>query len=365
MSIPFVDLKTQYQSMKSEIDAAISEVVETCMFVQGPAVQKCEAELSEFLNVKHSVSCSSGTDAIVIALMALNIGPGDEVIVPGFSFIATAEAVSLTGATPVFVDIEDVGFNIDTNLLEAAITPKTKAIMPVSLYGQTSNMNEINVLAQKHSLPVIEDAAQSFGAKYDGKMSGAVSTIGTTSFFPAKPLGCYGDGGAIFTNDDEIAKSMREVANHGQTERYVHGRLGMNGRMDAIQCAVVSVKLKHFEKEIAKRQKLAADYTAAFQGVDGVMTPVVLENRTSVWAQYTLRVENRDGLQAHLKEKNVPSAVHYPIPMYRQKVYDNLSAGLKLPVCEMLAEKVISLPMHPYMTDDQVQYIAESVKSFY
>ncbi len=363
MVVPFVDLQAQYKVLKAEIDQRIHAVLDHGQFIMGPEVLELETELAKFAGSKHCITCSSGTDALIIPLMAWGVGPGDEVIVPAFSFIATAEAVVLTGATPVMVDVTPDTFNLDPRKIEAAITPKTKAIIPVSLYGQPADMEEINAIAKKNNLWVMEDCAQSFGGTYKNKMSGNLSEVGATSFFPAKPLGCYGDGGAIFTNDDQKAELMRSIRFHGQAERYNHVRIGMNGRMDTIQCAIMLPKLKRFPWELTQRQKIAANYNVAFKEIPGVTIPVVLSDRSSAWAQYTLKVERRDQIQIGLKEKGIPTSVHYPVPMSRQKGYKENSRVVSDIVSASLSQVVVSLPMYPDMTEEIQREIISSVKS--
>ncbi|MGH8772818.1 MAG: DegT/DnrJ/EryC1/StrS family aminotransferase, partial [Burkholderiales bacterium] len=308
----FVDLKTQYRQLKNVIDERIKRVLDHGQFILGPEVAELEGKLARYTGAKHCVTVASGTDALLISLMALGIKPGDEVITTPFSFIATVEVIALLGAKPVFADIQEDSFNIDPAKIEAAITPKTRAIMPVSLYGQPADMDEINAIAKKHKLPVIEDAAQSFGATYKGKKSCNLSAIGCTSFFPSKPLGCYGDGGAVFTNDDALAQAMREIRVHGQEKRYVHSRVGIGGRMDTLQCAVVLAKLERFDWEIEQRQKVAARYSVLFGELEETIgLPRVKPDRTSVWAQYTLLVPDRGALQEKLQQQGIPTAVHY------------------------------------------------------
>lgn len=345
----FIDLAAQQALIKDEIDAGIARVLAHGQYVLGPEVAELEKALAEFAGTKHCIACANGTDALQIAQMALGIGPGDEVIVPGFTFIATAETVALLGAKPVYVDIDPRTYNIDPALIEAAITPCTKAIMPVSLYGQCADMDAINAIAGKHNLPVIEDAAQSFGATYKGKRSCNLSTIATTSFFPAKPLGCYGDGGAIFTNDEELAIVMRQIANHGQDRRYHHARVGINSRLDTIQAAILLPKLRLFAKELEQRQQVAERYTKLLNEAGVETTPYIEAHNTSAWAQYTIRVENRDAVQAALREQGIPSAVHYPIPLNKQTALADDS--VMLPVGDQIAGVVMSLPMHPYLEE--------------
>ena len=348
----FVDLKTQYRRIQPEVMRRLAAVLDHGGYVMGPEVAELETRLAEFAGTRHCVVVASGTDALVAALMALGIGSGDEVITSPFSFIATAEAIALVGATPVFVDIEADTFNIDPDQIAAAITPRTRALMPVSLYGQCADFDEINRIAAEHGLPVIEDGAQSFGATYRGQKSCALTSIGCTSFFPSKPLGCYGDGGACFTADDTLAEALREIRVHGQKARYFHTRLGINGRLDAMQCAVLLAKLEIFDDEIMQRQQAADRYTHLLsERLPGLSTPPVRAGRTSVWAQYTLRVSNRERIQAAMQAHGVPTAVHYPMPLHRQPVFAQLGIPEgALPVAEQAAREVMSLPMHPYLT---------------
>ncbi len=357
--VEFVDLKAQYRALKTSIDARIQAVLDHGQFIMGPEVAQLEQQLAAMSGAKHCVTCASGTEALLIALMALDIKPGDEIVTTPFTFIATAEVIVLLGAKPVYVDVEADTCNIDVAKLEAAITPRTRAIMPVSLYGQPADMAEINAIAAARGIPVIEDAAQSFGARYKGKWSGNLSTIGCTSFFPSKPLGCYGDGGAMFTNDDAIAQAMREIRVHGQSKRYVHTRIGLGGRMDAIQCAVVLGKLERFAWEIERRESIGARYTELIAATAGarVKTLSLRADRTSVYAQYTVLVSNRESVQRSLQAAGIPTAVHYPVPIHRQPAYAHLHNGAALPVSEALAEQVLSLPMHADMeaaTQDRI-----------
>lgn len=356
----FIDLAAQQALIKDEIDAGIARVLAHGQYVLGPEVAELEKALAEFAGTKHCIACANGTDALQIAQMALQIGPGDEVIVPGFTFIATAETVALLGAKPVYVDIDPRTYNIDPALIGAAITPRTKAIMPVSLYGQCADMDAINAIAEKYNLPVIEDAAQSFGATYKEKRSCNLSTIATTSFFPAKPLGCYGDGGAIFTNDEGLASVMRQIANHGQDRRYHHARVGVNSRLDTIQAAILLPKLRLFEQELEQRQKVAEQYTSMLNEAGIETTPYIEPHNTSAWAQYTIQVENREAVQASLHEKGIPTAVHYPIPLNKQTALINASDHL--PVGDKTAEVVMSLPMHPYLLESDQRTIVKALK---
>lgn len=357
MTIQFIDLKKQYQELKSSIDSRIHRVLDYGQYIMGPEVAELEAKLCEYTGAKHCITVASGTEALLISLMAMGIKPGDEVITTPFTFVATAEVIVLLGANPVFVDIEPDTCNIDASKIEAAITPKTKAIMPVSLYGQPVDMDEINEIANRHNLIVIEDAAQSFGSDYKGKKSCNLSTIGCTSFFPSKPLGCYGDGGAIFTSDDELAKAMREIRVHGQEKRYVHTRVGVGGRMDTIQCAIVLAKLERFEWEVEQRLKIGARYNELLAGK--VKTVVQRSDRTSVFAQYSVFVENRESVQKALSESGIPTAVHYPIPLNEQPAYKHLCCSDCTPISKGIAQRVMSLPMSPDLTEkDQDQIVS-------
>ena len=358
----FVDLKTQYRHLKSSIDARIQAVLDHGHFILGPEVRELEERLAARIDAKYCIGCASGTDALLVALMALGVGPGDEVVTSPFTFFATGEMIALLGATPVFADIEPLTYNIDPAKIEAAITPRTRAIMPVSLYGQPAEMDAINAIAARHQLPVIEDAAQSFGAVYFGRHSGNLSTIACTSFFPAKPLGCYGDGGACFTSDDDLAKAMLEFRNHGQDRRYHHTRIGINGRLDTIQAAVLLAKLDAFDNELIARNEVANRYSSLLKGA--VHTPKVLPSRTSAWAQYTIEVDERDAVEAALREAGIPTAVHYPVALHQQPVFASLGLGSgSFPHAESAAERVLSLPMHPYLAPADVQRVAEAVKS--
>lgn len=353
MNIPFVDLKSQYKALKTSIDSRIHAVLEHGGFVNGPEVAELEHKLSQYTGAKYSLACASGTDALLMPLMALDIGPGDEVITTSFSFIATAETIVLAGATPVFVDIEPDTYNLDVKKVEMAITSKTKAVMPVSLYGQMPDMDELNALAKKHGLFVIEDAAQSFGAEYKGKKSCHSSFIGGTSFFPAKPLGCYGDGGAVFTDDEKLYKIMKEIREHGSESRYYHTRLGINGRLDTIQCAVLLAKMERYDWEIKQRQTIAHKFNQAFSEIkmSGFQIPKLKSDRTSAWAQYTLQVPDRDSFQKKLTAVGIPTSVHYPRIMPDQPWYKaKFPQTSDFPVSRNAALHVISLPMYPDMT---------------
>ncbi|THC42560.1 DegT/DnrJ/EryC1/StrS aminotransferase family protein [Massilia sp. Mn16-1_5] len=352
----FIDLKAQYAASRELINSRIQAVLDHGQYIMGPEVAELESRLAQYTGARHCITVASGTEALVISLMALGIKPGDEIITTPFSFIATAEAIVLLGATPVFVDIDRATCNLAPHLIEAKITPRTRAIMPVSLYGQPADMDEINAIAARHGLAVIEDAAQSFGATYRGKKSCNLSTIGCTSFFPSKPLGCYGDGGAIFTSDDGLATAMREIRVHGQSRRYVHTRIGVGGRMDTLQCAVVLAKLDRFEWECAERAATAARYNALLSGRVGLVGRA--PERSSVYAQYTVVVEERERVQAALHAAGIPTAVHYPVPMHRQPAYAHLAAGESYPVADAMSAMVMSLPMGPYQSAATTREVA-------
>jgi UDP-2-acetamido-2-deoxy-ribo-hexuluronate aminotransferase len=365
----FIDLKTQYRRLKPSIDARLARVLEHGQYILGPEVAELESVLAKYAGTRYCIAASSGTDTLMIAMMALGIGAGDEVITSPFTFIATGEMIALLGAKPVFVDIDPRTYNIDPALIEAAITSRTRAIMPVSLYGQCADFDAINRIAEPRGLPVIEDAAQSFGALYRGRRSCALSSIGSTSFFPSKPLGAYGDGGALFTDDGELAKVMAEIRVHGQDRRYHHPRLGINGRLDAMQAAILLAKMEVFEEEVAARARLGARYsellgeTLAGSG-RAVRTPWVAPDCTSVFAQYTIEVDDRPTVEASLKQAGIPTAVHYPVPLHLQPVFAGCGypAG-SFPVAEAAAHRVISLPMHPYLTEPQQQSVVAAVRA--
>lgn len=359
--IEFIDLKSQQARIKDKIDAGIQRVLNHGQYILGPEVAELEERLAEFVGAKYCITCANGTDALQIAQMALDIGPGDEVITPGFTYIATAETVALLGAKPVYVDVDPRTYNLDPALLEAAITPRTKAIIPVSLYGQCADFDAINAIAAKHGIPVIEDAAQSFGASYKGKRSCNLSTISCTSFFPSKPLGCYGDGGAIFTNDDQLAIVIRQIARHGQDRRYHHIRVGVNSRLDTLQAAILLPKLEIFEEEIALRQQVADNYDRLLAEAGIETTPYIEPHNVCAYAQYTVRVQNRDAVQARLKEAGAPTAVHYPIPLNKQPAVADAAA--QLPVGDEVAGQVMSLPMHPYLALADQKAIVAALKA--
>jgi UDP-2-acetamido-2-deoxy-ribo-hexuluronate aminotransferase len=359
----FVDLKTQYRHLKLAIDARIQAVLDHGQYILGPEVRELETRLAARIGAKHCIGCASGTDALLLAMMALGIGPADEVITSPFTFFATAEMIMLLGAVPVFADIDPATYNIDPAKIETAITSRTRAIMPVSLYGQPAEMDAINAVGARHNLAVIEDAAQSFGALYFGRHSGNLSTIGCTSFFPSKPLGCYGDGGACFTNDDALATAMFELRNHGQDRRYHHTRIGINGRIDTIQAAVLLAKLDVFDEELIARVEAADRYSALLK--DSVHTPKLPPNRTSAWAQYTIEVDDREAVEAALREAAIPTAVHYPVALHQQPVLiSRAKAGIaSFPHSERAAGRVLSLPMHPYLAPADIQRVTDAVKA--
>jgi UDP-2-acetamido-2-deoxy-ribo-hexuluronate aminotransferase len=359
----FIDLKAQQARIRTDLDQRIAAVLDHGQYILGPEIGEMEQALAGYVGVQHCVSVSSGTDALSIAFMALGIGPGDEVVTTPFSFIATAETIALLGAHPVFVDVDPQTYNIDPALIEAAITPRTKAIVPVGLYGQCGDMDAINTIAARHGLPVIEDAAQSFGASYRGRRSCGLSTIGCTSFFPAKPLGCYGDGGACFTDDAELAKRMAEIRNHGQDRRYHHPILGLNGRMDTLQAAVILAKLPIFDDEVQARSRIGARYSELLADANCI-TPSIAPGNTSVYAQYTIQVSDRDAVVQALQARGIPTAVHYPVTLDRQPALAARKAGsAATPVAHGLAERVLSLPMHPYLDEAALTTIAEAVSA--
>jgi UDP-2-acetamido-2-deoxy-ribo-hexuluronate aminotransferase len=356
----FIDLKTQYLRYKSEIDARMAAVLEHSKFIMGPEIAELESKLAEYVGVKHCITVASGTDSLEIALRALDIGPGDEVITVPFTWISSAEVILLVGATPVFVDIESDGYNLDVNKLEQAITSRTKAIMPVSLFGQMPDYEAINRTANKYGVPVIEDAAQSFGATQNGKQSCSVTTIASTSFFPAKPLGCYGDGGALFTNDSHLSEKMSAIRTHGGLVRHHHPYVGMNGRMDTLQAAVVLAKLPHFNQEVAARARLGDSYNKALSEL--VTVPKAARGNTHVYAQYTIRHPNRDALSAFLAKHGVPSSVYYPKCVHLQPVFSRF--GFRegdFPVAEKASREVLSLPMHPFLSAEEVDKVARII----
>ena len=361
MTIDFANLQYQYQLYKTEIDEAMQAVLDKSNYIMGEEVSQLESSLQDFTGAKYAITCSSGTDALLLAMMALDIQPGDEIITTPFTFIASAETIAFLKAKPVFVDIDEKTYNIDPSKIEEKITSKTKVIMPVSLYGQPAEMDAVQAIADKHNLKVIIDGAQSFGSTYKGKMDSNLGDISTTSFFPAKPLGCFGDGGAIFTNDDALATKMKSLRVHGQSKRYHHQYIGIGGRMDTIQAAVLNVKLKHYKKDLALRQEVASKYTNILAGKDLVL-PFVDENATSAWAQYSIRVQNRDEVQSKLKKQGIPTAVHYTVPLHLQECFEYLEYKQEnFPISEVISLEIMSLPMNPYLTDDEIEYVSQKV----
>ncbi len=355
----FFDLKTQYANLKSEIDKGIMQVLEHGKFILGPEVAELEEKLAQYCGAKYCITVANGTDALQIAQMALGIAPGDEVITPGFSYIATAETVALLGAKPVYVDIDPRTYNLNPHCLKSAISPKTKAIIPVSLYGQCADFDAINAIASEYNIPVIEDAAQSFGASYHGRKSCNLSTVACTSFFPSKPLGCYGDGGAIFTNDEELATVIRQIARHGQDRRYHHIRVGVNSRLDTLQAAILLPKLAAYDAENIMRQAAAARYSDLFNRYSLAFAPYIEPHNASVFAQYTIQVDSRDQLAGMLADHGVPTAVHYPLPLNRQPAVRDENASL--PVGDQVSGRVISLPFGPYITAEEQEKIVRLI----
>jgi UDP-2-acetamido-2-deoxy-ribo-hexuluronate aminotransferase len=378
--IPFIDLKSQYAALRTDIDRRIRKVLDHGQYIMGPEVNELEERLADYVGVRHCIAASSGTDTLLMALMALDVRPGDEVITTPFSFIATAEVIVLLGARPVFVDIDPRTYNIDAKLIEPAITPRTKAIMPVSLYGQCADMDAINIIASRHHLPVIEDGAQSFGATYKGRRSCGLSTLGSTSFFPSKPLGCYGDGGALFTNDDVLARILREIRVHGQDRRYHHARVGLNARMDTLQAAVLLAKIERFDWEVDQRSALGARYTAKISAScsateccldatlppgscpGGITVPFVASDNTSVFAQYTIRIPDRDAAASSLSNAGIPTAVHYPIPLHLQPAFSHLNVERRnLAVAEKVSGEVLSLPFGPDLPVETQDFVIDAL----
>jgi len=371
--IQMVDLSAQYQKIKPAIDDAIAEVINTTAFINGPSVDHFAQELGAYLGAAHVIPCANGTDALQIALMALGLKPGDEVITPSFTYIATTEVIALLGLTPVFVEVDPQTFCIDAAAIEAAITPRTKAIVPVHLYGQAADLNAIMEIARKHQLYVVEDNAQAIGSDYhlaDGRVqkTGTIGHIGCTSFFPSKNLGCYGDGGALYTQDADLAKKIKMIANHGQEQKYVHDVVGCNSRLDTIQAAVLRIKLRQLDNYIDARREVAAAYDAAFAQIPGVEIPFRAHDSKHVFHQYTLKLSghSREALQAHLQAAGIPSMIYYPIPAHRQKMFAAFDLqNLQLPLTEQLCGQVISLPIHTEMDEQQLSYIIENVLSFF
>jgi UDP-2-acetamido-2-deoxy-ribo-hexuluronate aminotransferase len=368
--IQMVDLKNQYLKIKNEVDAAVINVLNTTAFINGPEVQHFQKELEDYLNVKHVIPCANGTDALQIALMALGLQPGDEVITPSFTYVATCEVVALLQLNPVFVDVYPDTFNMDVEDLKKRITPKTKAIIPVHLYGQCANMEAILEVAAEHNIPIVEDTAQAIGAEYtfsNGKKAkaGTMGEIGCTSFFPSKNLGCYGDGGAIFTNDDELAQKLRMIANHGQSKRYYHDVIGVNSRLDSIQAAILRIKLRHLDSYNEARRKAAAFYAEKLNG-EKITCPTTANNSTHVFHQYTLKLNgvNRDALIDYLAEKGIPSNIYYPLPNHKQAAFSGINDGKDLPVTEYLGGVVLSLPIHTEFTQEQLDHITSCILAF-
>jgi UDP-2-acetamido-2-deoxy-ribo-hexuluronate aminotransferase len=361
MKIDFANLQLQYQTYKDKINDNLQQVLNKSNYILGEEVDILEKELQKFTGAKYAISCSSGTDALLLALMALDIQPDDEIITTPFTWISTAEMMALIKAKPVFVDIEPDTYNMDANLIEAAITKKTKAIMPVSLYGQPADMNTIQAIADKYNLKVIIDGAQSFGSTYNNKTDSNLGDISTTSFFPSKPLGCYGDGGAVFTNNEEYANKIKLLRVHGQNKRYHHRYIGIGGRLDTMQAAILLAKLPYFKKELKERQKVADHYTSGLSKI--LQTPIIKLNRSSAWAQYTLRVKNRDTLQIKLKENGIPTSVFYPIPLHLQECFQYLRHQQgDFPISEKASNEVMSIPMNPFLTNEQIDYVINKAR---
>lgn len=361
MTIYFANLPYQHALYQEEIESAVLKVMRRCDFIMGEEVSKLESSLERFTGAKHAITCSSGTDALLLALMALDIRPGDEIITTPFTFIATAETIARLGAVPVFVDIDETTFNLDPARIEAAITEKTKAIIPVNLYGQPADLDEIQAIASQYDLKIVIDGAQSFGSTYKGVADSALGDISCTSFFPAKPLGCYGDGGAVFTNNDNIAEKIRSLRLHGQTKRYYHRYIGIGGRLDTIQAAVLNIKLRYYPKDLALRQGVANGYLERLKE-KGIILPRVKEDRTSAWAQYSIRINNREAMQKRLHTLGIPTAVHYPMPLHLQKCFAYLRYNEgNFPISEKVANEILSLPINPFLTDAELSYIATNV----
>lgn len=355
----FIDLSKQQERIRDKIQAGIQNVLSHGQYILGKEVAQLEEALAQYCQARYCITCANGTDALQIALMALGVGVGDEVITPGFTYIATAETVALLGAKPIYVDVDERNYNLNPELLEAAITSRTKAIIPVSLYGQCADFDVINAIAEKHGIPVIEDAAQSFGASYKNRKSGNLSTIACTSFFPSKPLGCYGDGGAIFTNDEQLATIMRQIARHGQDRRYHHIRVGINSRLDTLQAAILLPKLAILDDEMEQRQQVATWYQEALNRI-GMAAPFIEPHNVSAFAQYTVRVSQRDRVQTALQQMGIPTAVHYPIPLNKQPA---VASSAVLPVGDLLAQEVLSLPFHPYLSQNEVNQVVTALES--
>lgn len=365
-NLQFIDLKAQYRTIEKEIKDRLNNVLEHGRYIMGPEVGELESKLAEYVGVRHAISTASGTDSLEIALRALGIGLGDQVITVPFTWISTAEVIVQVGATPVFVDIEPDTYNMDLALLENAITPQTKAIMPVSLFGQMPDYTLINSIAAKYNIPVIEDGAQSFGATQRGRRSCGVTNIGATSFFPAKPLGCYGDGGALFTNDDQLAEKMRAIRTHGGLERHYHPYIGLNGRLDTMQAAILLAKLERFDWEVNRRKEVGNYYTTLLQsgknGASSIKAPIIAENNTHVYGQYTIRVRDRDVLMENLKKAGIPVAVYYPRCLHEQPAFSFCGYNWgDLPEAEKASREVLSLPMHPYLDNETIEHIVTTI----
>ncbi len=372
-SLAMVDLKSQYKKIKHQVDASIQEVIDSTQFIKGPIVKIFQGELAKYLGVKHVVACGNGTDALQIAMMALGLRPGDEVITTNFTFIATVEVIALLGLKPILIDVDPETYNINTKELRKAITTKTKAIVPVHLFGQCANMEEIMSIAKENNICVIEDNAQAIGGDYtfsNGTVqkTGTIGDIGTTSFFPSKNLGCYGDGGAIFTNNDELAEKISSIVNHGMKVRYYHDRIGVNSRLDSIQAAVLRIKLPLLDEYCQTRQKVATYYNSAFADIDDIATPKVAEYSNHVYHQYTMKIKNgkRDALKQWLNEKGVPSMIYYPVPLHKQKAFSEFAVAQKeFPITDKLCKSVISLPIHTELDEEQLLFISSTVKEFF
>lgn len=356
--LPFIELKTQYQRLKSNIDGRIQAVLDHGQFIMGPEVQELEERLADYVGVRHCIGVASGTDALLIALMALGVGRGDEVVTTPFTFIATGETIALLGAKPVFIDIDPRTYNLDPNLLEAAITKRTRAIVPVSLFGQCADFDVINAIAIRHGVHVVEDGAQSLGATYKGRQSCSLADIGCTSFFPSKPLGGYGDAGALFTNDDSLALATRRIRTHGQDSRYHHSVVGVNGRLDTLQAAILLAKLETFRADVVARARIGNRYTELLHEI--VETPYIQPENSSVYAQYTIQVNNRAQTQACLRERGIPTAVHYPLPLNRQPALDDPTCHV--PNAERASSRVMSLPMHPYLNEKDQDRVCQGIR---
>jgi UDP-2-acetamido-2-deoxy-ribo-hexuluronate aminotransferase len=364
MNIDFANLQLQYQKYKTDIDEKINSILKKSNYILGEEVHELEKNLENFTGAKYSITCSSGTDALLLAMMSMDIQPGDEIITTPFTWVSTAETIALLKAKPVFVDIEPGTFNIDADLIEAAITKNTKAIIPVSLFGQPADIDRIQIIANKHNLKVIIDGAQSFGSTYKNKTDSNLGDISITSFFPSKPLGCYGDGGAVFTNNDVYAKKLKMLRVHGQNKPNHHKYIGIGGRMDTIQAAILLAKLKYFPQELKDRKIVADNYTRGLSNI--LQTPVIKPNRSSTWAQYTVRVNNRDNTQNELKKKGIPTSVFYPVSLHLQECFKYLNYKLNdFPISEKASNEVISIPMNPFLKKDQIDYIILNIKEFF